>query len=49
MDIKIVFLNRDLEDDVYMTQLMDFDDPNNAKKICKLKKSIYGLKQVSRS
>ena len=32
-----------------MTQPEGFADPNNAKKVCKLRKSIYGLKQASRS
>jgi hypothetical protein len=32
-----------------MIQPEGFIDPNNADKICKLKKSIYGLKQASRS
>jgi hypothetical protein len=32
-----------------MTQLEDFADPKHAGKICKLQKSIYGLKQVSQS
>jgi Reverse transcriptase (RNA-dependent DNA polymerase) len=49
MDVKTAFLNEDLEDDVYMTQPMGFKDPNNASKVCKLKRSIYGLKQASRS
>jgi len=49
MDVKTAFLNGNLEEDVYKIQLEGFVDPNNAGKICKLKKSIYGLKQASRS
>jgi hypothetical protein len=49
MDVKIAFLNGNLEEDVYMIQPKGFVDPNNAGKICKLKKSIYRLKQASRS
>ena len=49
MDVKIAFLNGNLEEDVYMIQPEGFVDSNNAGKICKLKKSIYGLKQASRS
>jgi hypothetical protein len=32
-----------------MTQPEGFVDPTNAGKVCKLQKSIYGLKQASRS
>ena len=32
-----------------MTQPEGFVDPKEARKVCKLKKSIYGLKQASRS
>jgi hypothetical protein len=32
-----------------MTQPEGFVDPTNAGKVCKLQKSIYGLKQISRS
>jgi hypothetical protein len=49
MDIKIAFLNGNLDEDLYMIQPKGFVDPNNAGKVCKLQKSIYGLKQASRS
>ncbi|KAK2448130.1 secreted RxLR effector protein [Trifolium repens] len=49
MDVKTAFLNGNLLEDVYMTQPEGFDIPNEAHKICKLQRSIYGLKQASRS
>ncbi|KAK8708347.1 hypothetical protein V6N13_059389 [Hibiscus sabdariffa] len=49
MDIKTAFLNGKLEEDVYMTQPEGFVTPENAGKVCKLQRSIYGLKQASRS
>ena len=49
MDVKTAFLNGNLLEDVYMTQPEGFDIPEEAQKICKLQRSIYGLKQASRS
>src|SRR5665811_779560 len=49
MDVKTAFLNGNLSKDVYMTQPEGFIDPKNPKKVYKLQRSIYGLKQVSRS
>ena len=49
MDVKTAFLNGILTEDVYMMQPEGFVDPNNAGKVCKLLKSIYGMKQASRS
>ena len=48
MDVKMSFLNGNLYEDVYMTQPEGFisKDGNH---ICKLQRSIYGLKQASRS
>jgi hypothetical protein len=49
MDVKTAFLNGNLIEDVSMTQPEGFVDPTNVGKVCKLQKSIYGLKQASRS
>ncbi|KAK8667592.1 hypothetical protein V6N13_007740 [Hibiscus sabdariffa] len=49
IDVKTTFLNGKLEEDVYMTQPEGFVTPENAGKVCKLQRSIYGLKQASRS
>nr|GEW28028.1 hypothetical protein [Tanacetum cinerariifolium] len=49
MDVKTAFLNGYLDEDIYMVQLEGFVDPNHPKKVCKLQRSIYGLKQASRS
>src|SRR4051812_24450530 len=42
-------LNGNLEDNVYMIQPEGFVAPEDAGKVYKLKRSIYGLKQASRS
>lgn len=49
MDVKTAFLNGNLEEDVYMTQPEGFTVSEAARKVCKLHRSIYGLKQASRS
>ena len=48
MNVKIIFLNGSLEEDVCMTQPEDFVDPRFTQMVCKLRRSTYGLKQASR-
>nr|GEY91377.1 retrotransposon protein, putative, Ty1-copia subclass [Tanacetum cinerariifolium] len=49
MDVKTAFLNGYLDEDMYMVQPKGFVNPNHPRKVCKLQRSIYGLKQASRS
>jgi len=48
MDMKTVFLNENLDEEVYMDQPKGFLVEGKEHMVCKLKKSIYGIKQASR-
>ena len=48
LDIETTFLHGDLDEDIYMEQPPYFVDPQFPKYVCKLKKSLYGLKQSPR-
>ena len=47
IDLKIAFLNGELEEEVYMKQLEGFSSSDGDHLECKPKKSIYRLKQAS--
>nr|KYP42479.1 Retrovirus-related Pol polyprotein from transposon TNT 1-94 [Cajanus cajan] len=48
MDVKTMFLNGNIDETIYMMQPENFISKYSKNLICKLKKSIYGLKQASR-
>ena len=48
MDVKTAFLNGNLNKEVYIDQPMGFIEKGKEHVMCKLKRSIYGLKQASR-
>jgi hypothetical protein len=48
MDVKTAFLNGDIDETIYMVQSENFVSDDAKQMVCKLKKSIYGLKQASR-
>jgi len=49
MDVKTAFLNGSFEEEIYMDQPIDFVSNGQEDKVYHLKRSIYGLKQSSRS
>jgi hypothetical protein len=46
MDVKIAFLNRELEVEIYIDQSDGFIANGQEGKVCKLLKSLYDLKQA---
>ena len=46
LDVKMTFLHGDLEEDIYMIQPEEFIVQGQGNLVCKLKKSLYGLKQL---
>ena len=48
MDVKITFLNGYVEEEIYIEQPKGFEFDDSSK-VCKLSRSIYDLKQASKS
>ena len=46
MDVKMAFLNEDLEEEIYLEQPEGFIVPGQEQKVCRIIKSLYGLKQA---
>jgi transposase InsO family protein len=49
MDVKTAYLNGTLDEEIYMEQPEGFRAPGKEHMVCRLKKSLYGLKQAGRS
>ena len=45
LDVKTVFLHGELDEEIYMTQLPRYKVTGKEDIVCKLEKSLYGLKQ----
>lgn len=48
MDVNMEFLNDNIDETIYMVQPENFVSEDLKNILCKLKKSIYGLKEASR-
>lgn len=48
LDVKTAFLNGIIDEDIYMVQPEQYVKPCKQRKVCKLHKGIYGLKQFGR-
>jgi hypothetical protein len=43
MDVKTAFLNGELDEEIYMAQLAGFETKGHERKVCRPKRSVYGL------
>ena len=49
MDVKMVFLNGTIDEEVYIEQPLGFEVKDRKAYVCTLKKALYGLKQAPRA
>ena len=49
MDVKTTFLNDVIEEEVYIEQPQGFEVEGRKSHVCRLKKTLYGLKQTPRA
>ena len=49
MDVKTAFLHGSIKEEVYVEQLLGFEVRDRDTYVCKLKKSLYGLKKAPRA
>ena len=48
LDVKTAFLHGDSEEEIYMQQPQGYEVKGKKNLVCRLKKSLYGLKQPPR-
>ena len=48
IDVKSAYLHGRLQEDIYMEQPRGFVQPGKEKLVCKLERSLYGLKQAAK-
>jgi hypothetical protein len=49
MDVKISFLNKVVEEEVYVEQPEGFEVGNKETHVCRLRRALHGLKQAPRA
>lgn len=48
-DVKVAFLNGIFKEEIFMKVLDGWENESTKRKVCRMKKVLYGLKQASRA